>query len=434
MTEHRKRPPLTLYFCFPTSLLAFILLLLLSCNGFRIFYIHVPFPAKTRPEPNSFSPETDQTNDKETTQTWSSLSTSVMYSVKEELPHSNLNTQVSLFQKTQIFNSFSSKKPKSGRKLRRLSKILQPTISSKRFAVRTKKFLHGSSVNFSCKVRFFMTWISSLDSFGYRETFSIESIFKSHPNACLLLVSNSMDTQRGIQLLKPFRDQGFRVSAISPDFRYLFKNTPAESWFLELKKGNIDPGEVPFGQNLSNLLRLAILYRFGGIYLDTDVIVLRPLDHFRNIIGAQTMDLQSGNWSRLNNAVMIFDKKHPLVYKFIQEFTDTFNGNIWGHNGPYLVSRVVSGLGYTPGFNFTILPSLAFYPVNWNRVQSIFHAPTDAGHSKWMSRKLRQIRENSFGVHLWNKESKRLKVGKGSILDRIMLDCCVFCNTSLSSL
>ncbi|KAF9590596.1 hypothetical protein IFM89_035914 [Coptis chinensis] len=277
-----------------------------------------------------------------------------------------------------------------------------------------------------------MTWISSLKSFGYRERFSIESVFKSHPHACLLIISSSMDTDRGSYLLKPFKDQGFKVTAISPDFEYIFRSTSAEAWFDGLKKGNVDPGEVPLGQNLSNLLRLAVLYKYGGIYLDTDVIVLKSFKSLRNVIGAQTMDVQTGNWSRLNNAVMIFDKNHPLLFKFIEDFAISFNGNKWGHNGPYLVSRVVSRVTDRPGFNFTVLPPLAFYPVGWNRIQSLFHGPIDAVHLRWLTAKLKHIRENSFGVHLWNKQSRRLKVEKGSILNRIMWDCCVFCRCSSS--
>ncbi|KAL0409599.1 UNVERIFIED_CONTAM: hypothetical protein Sradi_1894300 [Sesamum radiatum] len=39
---------------------------------------------------------------------------------------------------------------------------------------------------------------------------------------------------------------------------------------------------------------------------------------------------------------MIFNEGHPLLYKFIQDLALTFDGNKWGHNGPYMVSRVVS--------------------------------------------------------------------------------------------
>ncbi|KAJ6979038.1 hypothetical protein NC653_027257 [Populus alba x Populus x berolinensis] len=212
------------------------------------------------------------------------------------------------------------------------------------------------------------------------------------------------------------------------------KDTHAEKWFKGLKKGNVSPGEVSLGQNMSNLLRLALLYKFGGIYMDTDVIVLKRFTKLRNVIGAQTLDLETRNWSRLNNAVLIFDKKHPLLFKFIEEFALTFDGNKWGHNGPYLVSRVVSRVNGRPEFNFTVLPPSAFYPVNWSRIRNFFRGPRDKVHSSWLHKKLEQIKSESFAVHLWNKQSREIKVESGSIINYIMLDCCVFCNSSSSSL
>ncbi|XP_059626993.1 uncharacterized protein At4g19900 [Cornus florida] len=365
-----------------------------------------------------------------------------MLAVKDESPPSMASipkTHLPLLKKSQssvLFRKYSSihKPIKQRQKQRSLFKILQSDARTKLFSPRVKEFFKSKSSNSSCKVRFFMTWISSLESFSERELFSIQSLFKSHPNACLIIVSNSMDSRGGLQILRPFSDKGFRVTSISPDFDYLFKNTAAESWFDRLKKGNVDPGGISLGQNLSNLLRLALLYKFGGVYIDTDVILLKSFAKLRNSIGAQTMDVTTGNWSRLNNAVMIFDKGHPLVYMFIEEFALTFNGNKWGHNGPYLVSRVVSRLKRGPGLDFNVLPPMAFYPVDWNRIQTLFIGPMNGAHSKWLKAKLRQIRSQSFAVHLWNRQSRKLEVEEGSIIGHIKQDCCVFCNSSASSM
>lgn len=277
-----------------------------------------------------------------------------------------------------------------------------------------------------------MTWISSVDSFGEREIMSIESLLKAHPNGCLIIVSSSLDSKAGARILEPFVKKGFRIAAVSPDFDYLLRDTAAESWFNRLKRGSVNPGEISLGQNLSNLLRIVLLYRFGGIYLDTDVLVLKSFKPLRNSIGAQTVDAVTRKWSRLNNAVMIFDKGHPLLREFIQEFAQTFDGNKWGHNGPYLVSRVVARLSLIrpSGFNLTVLPPVAFYPVNWNRISSLFEGPKSPSHEKWMLAKLRQIRSQSFAVHLWNKQSRKLVVERGSIVQHIMSGSGVLRNSS----
>ncbi|RHN71917.1 putative glycosyltransferase, DXD sugar-binding, alpha 1,4-glycosyltransferase [Medicago truncatula] len=274
-----------------------------------------------------------------------------------------------------------------------------------------------------------MTWISPLKAFGDRELLSVESLFKSHPKACLVIVSKSMDSDKGTQILRPFVKNGFRVIAIEPDFNYIFKNTHAESWFNRLIQGNVNPGEISLGQNLSNLLRLSLLYKFGGIYIDADIIIMKSFSKFRNTIGAQNIDVKTKKWSRLNNAVLIFDKKHPLLLKFIEEFALTFDGNKWGHNGPYLISRVVSRVSGREGYNFSVVPPSAFYPVDWRGIKSLFRGPGDEIHSKWLVKKMVQIRKESYAVHLWNRQSGKLEVVKGSIIDSIISSCCIFCNT-----
>ncbi|KAM0942263.1 putative lactosylceramide 4-alpha-galactosyltransferase [Dioscorea sansibarensis] len=272
-------------------------------------------------------------------------------SINELKPSSSPLMNIPIFISKQR-SSMNNMDPKKMMIINSKLKFLKPNKHSKHFSTRVSKF-----INSSCNPLFFMTWLSSSSStknFGPRELLSMESVFKFHPNACLLIVSNSMDTPKGARILKPYKDQGFKVSAISPDYHYfstfLFSQTPAESWFKKLIQGSIDPGEVSLAQNMSNLLRLAILYKFGGIYLDTDVILMKSLHGLENVIGAQTLDVH-GNWSRLNNAVMIFSKGHPLVLKFIEEFVETFDGKKWGYNGPYLVSRVVGRVAGKPGLS-----------------------------------------------------------------------------------
>ncbi|OMO76466.1 hypothetical protein CCACVL1_15636 [Corchorus capsularis] len=430
------------------------MLILLACNGFSVFYLNLPVPAKSSPEPANLLLPENLPADKTVTK----LSSSVMYAVKEENLPVILKTHFPLVQKPNLSTVKEVKlpviqkthfpplqkpnvstvpvqksfvvRPRRSRSSRQILRILRSGKKAKSFSSKVQDFFQNSK----CKSRFFMTWISTVELPGDRELLAIESVFKSHPKACLVIVSNLLDSKRGNFVLKPFLDKGFKIIAVNPDFDFIFKNTHAELWFNQLKKGNVNPGEIALGQNLSNLLRLALLYKYGGVYLDTDIIVLKSLNKLRNVIGAQSMNPETKNWTRLNNAVLIFDKQHPLLYKFIQEFALTFDGNKWGHNGPYLVSRVVARVSGRPGFNFTVLPPWTFYPVDWSRIRSFFQGPKDEVHSKWLQNKLEQIRRQSFAVHLWNRQSSNVRVEEGSILHHILSDCCIFSNSSKSSL
>ncbi|ESQ40090.1 hypothetical protein EUTSA_v10015400mg [Eutrema salsugineum] len=293
---------------------------------------------------------------------------------------------------------------------------------SEKFQRKTQKFIGEG-----CEVNFVMTWISSADLFGKREVLAIESVFKSHPHGCLMILSATMDSPKGYTTLKPFLDRGYKVVAATPDLRFLLKGTAGESWLQEIKTGKRDPGKIPLAQNLSNLMRLAYLYRYGGVYLDTDMIVLKSFKGLKNVIGAQSLDPSSRNWTRLNNAVMIFDKNHPLLLRFIEEFAQSFNGNVWGYNGPYLVSRVARAVEGSSGYNFTILRPSALYPVNWLEIEKFFKVPKTERDSKWIKVKLVQMQRRSYGLHLWNKISRKLEIEKGSAMWRLVSEHCVIC-------
>ncbi|KAG2690816.1 hypothetical protein I3843_09G203600 [Carya illinoinensis] len=292
------------------------------------------------------------------------------------------------------------------------------------------RLFHGRVLEFfnhDCEAHFFMTWISPARSFGHREFLTMDSLFKSHPRGCLMILSKSMDSARGYMILKPLLDRGFKVVAVTPDLPFLLKNTPAKAWFKGIRRAEKDPGEIPLAQNLSNLLRLAVLYKYGGVYMDTDFIVLKPLTGLKNSIGAQSMDMESKKWNRLNNAFLAFDMNHPLLFKFMQEFAYTFDGNKWGHNGPYLVSRVVGRVRRRPGYNFTVLPSKAFYPVDWLRISGLFQAPKNQANSKWVKAKLLQLSGETYGVHLWNRQTNRLAIEEGSVMESLISNHCVIC-------
>ncbi|CAM0908688.1 unnamed protein product [Alopecurus aequalis] len=312
--------------------------------------------------------------------------------------------------------------------LRLVKLLLRKTPRTRQFAERAADLFEQQQR--PCTHRFFMTWLSPLQ-FGRREPLVIETLFRWHPDACLLIASHSMDSAGGTDRLRPFLDRGFRIAAASPDMAYLLDGTPAEGWLDKVSRGEVSPGSIPFGQNLSNLLRLALLYRYGGVYMDADVVILRPLTGLRNAIGAQAVDAATGDWILLNNAVLVFDQGHPMLREFIAEFTATFNGDKWGHNGPDMVSRVADRVRHQmPELGVTVLPPKAFYPVDWMNVGVLFVAPKDGNGKMWVKAKMDEIKGESFGIHLWNKESKSLQMVDGSVIGGLISQGCLFCNFS----
>ncbi|CAN7008495.1 unnamed protein product [Brassica oleracea var. botrytis] len=135
-------------------------------------------------------------------------------------------------------------------------------------------------------------------------------------------------------ILKPLCDLGYKVFAATQDLSLLLENTQAKTWFQEMKSCKRDPGRIPLSQNLSNLARLAIIYKSA------------------NSGGRRFKEL---------------DKAEQC--------------------GSYLVTRVVQRAQETMiGNSFTVLPPVAFHPFNWKDIQRLFRTPRSSDETQHYSK------------------------------------------------
>ncbi|XP_020578481.1 uncharacterized protein At4g19900 isoform X2 [Phalaenopsis equestris] len=150
-----------------------------------------------------------------------------------------------------------------------------------------------------CSLRVFMVWNSPSWSFGVRHQRGLESLLHHHRNACVLMFSETIE----LDYFKDFVKNGFRIAVVMPNLDELLKDTPAHvfssAWF-EWRKTKYYP------LHYSELVRLAALYKYGGVYLDSDLIVLKPLYLLKNSVCVE--DQRDGN-SSYNGALMAFERR-----------------------------------------------------------------------------------------------------------------------------
>lgn len=157
-------------------------------------------------------------------------------------------------------------------------------------------------------------------------------------------------------------------------------------------------------QHTSDFVRMLILVKYEGIYIDTDVIVRKNLK-----------DLPSNFICRDHgylNAAIIKLQNHlgkKVGKLFIDDLIRNFNGSEWGWNGPLMLSRVLMNLCQTSNVNkmkncngFHVLKEDVCYPISgqkWNKLFNEQHA----------SEALQSV-QNSHFVHFWNKLSQNEKI------------------------
>ncbi|XP_055483241.1 lactosylceramide 4-alpha-galactosyltransferase [Psammomys obesus] len=226
---------------------------------------------------------------------------------------------------------------------------------------------------------------------------SVESAARAHPDSRVVVLmkgltrhSTALPRNLGVSLLSCFPNV-----LIQPlDLQQLFEDTPLAAWYLRAQR-RWEPYLLPV---LSDASRIALLWKFGGIYLDTDFIVLKNLRNLTNMLGFQSRYV-------LNGAFLAFERKHEFLDLCIHDFVDHYNGWIWGHQGPQLLTRVfkkwcsIRSLKESHACRgVTALPPEAFYPIPWQNWKKYFEEIS--------SEELARLINATYAVHVWNKKSQ----------------------------
>lgn len=164
--------------------------------------------------------------------------------------------------------------------------------------------------------------------------------------------------------------------------------------------------------HVSDFLRYLTLWRWGGTYLDLDIIVKKSLEDVpSNYAGAESD-------SFIAAGVMNFEATgfgHEIAELCLRDFQMHFNGNDWGNNGPGVITRVLNKVCKTKSptvmtrdrcFGFHVYSKEAFYAVRWLNWSHFFD-------EKHLDSTLLKTKD-SIIIHVWNKHSKNRPVKVGS--------------------
>ncbi|XP_048460176.1 alpha-1,4-N-acetylglucosaminyltransferase-like isoform X1 [Rhincodon typus] len=229
---------------------------------------------------------------------------------------------------------------------------------------------------------------------------SIESAARLNPNKPVYFFmkafNGSVSTYRepeyrGIPLLSSFKN----VVILPLNPKELFSDTPLAGWYEK-----VDPSkERHWLHVLADGCRLALLWKYGGIYLDTDIISLKPLD-FRNFICAESEH-------SANNAALGFNRSHSFIESCLRDFVEKYIGGVWGQQGPRLITRMLKKWSGTDNlqnlFNkdcngIVYLSNNWFYPIPYSNWGRYFQKNT------WnkTSNEIEKEFSKTSGVHVWH--------------------------------
>ncbi|CAK9258344.1 unnamed protein product [Sphagnum jensenii] len=298
------------------------------------------------------------------------------------------------------------------------------TRPSLTFTAFMQQFLHQDT----CSIRVFMAWTTPPWSLTVRHQRTLESLFHFHPNACVVVFSETLETD----FFKTFVQEGFKVAVVQPDLPELLANTPTDIFTTVWVRWR----EIPlYYIHYTDLLRLVALYKYGGVYMDMDVILLKPLDSLHNAIGSEIL---ANGEVRLNGAVMVFNKSSPFLRECLEEFTATYDDTLLEWNGAELVTRVANFSIRKGGKKWSedpealqIQPPFAFFPLTSSSILRYFVAPTDKQQEEEEKQLLGKIFEEAFTTHYWNRLTAQLVPENGSLIETVLNQHCLTCTDIL---
>lgn len=258
------------------------------------------------------------------------------------------------------------------------------------------------------RAAFFFVETSCGGNVNARQACAVESAAKLHPDAdvYLLLISPpsalNLSANPSLQALTKHYTNAHVLYMHLNDY---FHGSPLEKWY---RSGVLKASQYQ-QSHTSDVFRFFTLWKYGGTYLDLDIVLTRTLNGLKNFAGAESLlDIAAG--------VINFEpRKSELAFQCVKDIRDNFKGDDWGSNGPGVITRVLQRLCRVKNTSlmtrkrcsgFAVLPPSAFYPVKWKDWRLYF----DESKSNSTMHSL----SHSYGIHVWNKFSATQNITVGS--------------------
>jgi lactosylceramide 4-alpha-galactosyltransferase len=201
----------------------------------------------------------------------------------------------------------------------------------------------------------------------------------------------------------------------------LSKNSPLEK-FIQSDSLSKSKFKVV---HTSDILRFLFLWKYGGTYLDTDMVVRQRFDSLTSNFACPET-----KW-HVNNAFMNFENGENgrrLAEIFIEDLVKNYNATCFACNGPMMLTRVLHkvcktneisemvAMKYCDGFH--VYPKNYCYALSWDEYPKIFNETIGEEELK--------VVNESIVIHLWNQITStwKIKSDSKSLLARLAKKFC----------
>lgn len=166
------------------------------------------------------------------------------------------------------------------------------------------------------------------------------------------------------------------------------------TWLAEMSGfGHIDVfikqnamGRPFYYSHFTDYYRYLLLFVYGGIYMDTDILLQRSVLHLHNALAWQDDD-------EVNGAFLSFDKGHPFMSDCLSLILDAYSPFNWDCIGPTLLTKLVLNKRNNL-YDLNILHVSALYLISWRNATNLFNLQITTKEFEL---------HPGFGSHIWNQ-------------------------------
>lgn len=201
---------------------------------------------------------------------------------------------------------------------------------------------------------------------------SIESAAINNPQANVQLFSLTPQTDDLNFLLKSYKN----INQFHINLTGILSGTRLLAWWQNRK----DPDRSNT-KHVSNIARLALIYKLGGVYSDLGSINIRKYAGLLNFDGFSGYKHPDGRFTP-GNSILVFKKNHPFIKKCINGVMKLYEPDKEETTGSLLIKRVASQACHGELFykrsklenvcNITVFPQSFFYQYRPDESEYIF--------------------------------------------------------------
>ncbi|CAF4209720.1 unnamed protein product [Rotaria socialis] len=216
-------------------------------------------------------------------------------------------------------------------------------------------------------LKIFFVQTSKNEDIISRHACSIEAAARLHPNGLIFVLMRSkyIHLKKGSYLhLRSYNNIHFTHF----DEQEIYRGTS----LIKLNKTKRTQFIHYFAiSHMSDFIRTTLLYKYGGIYFDLDIIPLKNFQIFSNAVGLET---DNG----VNVAVLAFERQHLVLdlqmEKQLESIENKFNALCWNCLGPLALTQVLRNVcdqhqlrihEKDKCLEIDIHPSYVFYPISY---------------------------------------------------------------------